>query len=110
MTSIDLNDKNEQKLSESQIQTNKCEILNDQKCAMIKYGDTYCKEFNLFNIKNGNFMGKINYVQNIDRNTETYITAEDNEIYFRYFEFLSPEDTMTYLKKNIYVVEGENSK
>ena len=110
LTSIDLNDKNEQKLSEFQIQTNKCEILNDQKCAMIIYGDTYCKEFNLFNIKNGNFMGKINYVQNIDRNTETHITAEDNEIYFRYFEFLSPEDTMAYLKKNVCVVEGEYSK
>ena len=110
LTSIDLNNNEEQKLYDFQIQTNKCQILNDQKCAMIKYGDKYCKEFILLNIKNGNFMGKINYVQNIDRNTETYITAEDNEIYFRYFEFLSPEDTMAYLKKNVCVVEGEYSK
>ena len=110
LTSIDLNNKEEPKFSEFQIQTNKCEILNDQKCALIKYGDKYCKEFNLMNIKNGNFMGKISFIQNIDRNSETYITAEDNEIYFRYFEFLSYEDTMAYLKKNIRIVEGDNSK
>ena len=46
LTSIDLNNKDEPKFSEFQIQTNKCEILNDQKCALIKYGDKYCKEFN----------------------------------------------------------------
>ena len=66
----------------------------------------------IFLIRNGKYIGKINYAKNIGRNCETYITADDkkNEILFRYYEFLSPEETMAYLKKNVFVVEGEDSK
>ena len=112
LSSIDLKNKNEEKMFEFQLQTNRCELINDNKTAIIKYGDKYCKEFNLINIYNGNFIGKINYVQNLERNSETYLTADcdKNELFFRYFEFLSPEETIAYLKKNFCIVEGKNSQ
>ena len=112
LTTIDLKDKNEEKMFEFQIQTNKCELINDNKTAIIKYGDKYCKEFNLINIYNGNFIGKINFVQNLERNSETYLNADcdKNELFFRYFEFLSPEETISYLKKSVFIVEGKNGK
>ena len=95
-----------------EIQTNKCELINDQETALIQYGDELNKEFNLINIKNGKFMGKINFEKNIERNVETCLTVDTNknEILFRYFELLSPEETMAYLKKKAFVVEGENTE
>ena len=111
LCSIDFKSKEEQIFHDFEIQTNKCELINDQKIAVIQYGDELSKEFNLIDIRNGRFIGKINFTKNIGRNCETYITVDDkkNEILFRYFEFLSPEETMAYLKKNVFVVEGENS-
>ena len=111
LCSIDYKNKEEIIFHDFQIQTNKCELLNDQETALIQYGDELNKEFNLINVKNGNFIGKINFEKNIDRNVETYLTVDPikNEILFRYFELLSPEETMAYLKKKAFVVEGENS-
>ena len=111
LCSIDFKSKEEQIFHDFEIQTNRCELINDQKIAVIQYGDELSKEFNLIDIRNGRYIGKINYAKNIGRNCETYITADDkkNEILFRYYEFLSPEETMTYLKKNVFVVEGEDS-
>lgn len=92
---------------EFQIQSDKCKLLNDHKSIIIEDGDEFSKEFSIVNIKNGNFIGKINYVKKYERYSEIYITADfkEDEIYFRYFEFLTPQETMVYLKKNIFNVE-----
>ena len=96
--------------NEFQIQNDKCELLNDHKSAVIEYGDEFSKEFNFINVANGNFIGKLNYVKKIERYSEIYITADPDkdEIYFRYFEFFTPQETMIYLKKNIFDVQEEN--
>jgi hypothetical protein len=112
LSSVDLKNMNEQLFHEFQIQTNKCIILNDNKTAIIQYGDQFSKEFNFINLNDGNFIGKLDYMKKIDRNAETILTVdeEENEIHFRYFEFLPFMDTIAYLKKNVFVVEGENWK
>ena len=53
---------------------------------------------------------KINFVKNNERNSESYITADPltNELYFRYFEILTAEETMVHLKKNLFNVEEES--
>ena len=82
--------------------------MNDHKSAIVEFGDDeFNKEFNLINVQNGNFIGKLNYVKKRERYSEIYITADcdTEEIYFRYFEFLTPQETMVYLKKNIFNVE-----
>ena len=110
LCSMEYKSKDEIIFHDFEIQTNKCELINDQETALIQYGDELNKEFNLINIKNGKFMGKINFEKNIERNVETCLTVDTNknEILFRYFELLSPEETMAYLKKKAFVVEGEN--
>ena len=99
------------KSSEFQIQNDKCELLNDHKSAFIEFGDEFSKEFDFINIQNGNFIGKLNYVKKNERYSEIYITADsdNDEIYFRYFEFFTPEETMVYLKKNIFDVQENNA-
>lgn len=101
LSSVDLKNMNEQLFHEFQIQTNKCIILNDNKTAIIQYGDQFSKEFNFINLNDGNFIGKLDYMKKIDRNAETILTVdeEENEIHFRYFEFLPFMDTIAYLKK-----------
>ena len=96
---------------ELQVQGDKCKLMNDHRSAVIEYGDEFNKEFNLININNGNFIGKINYLKKTERYCEIYITADyfNNHIYFRYFEFLTPQETMVYLKKNIFNVEEVNA-
>ena len=93
---------------EFKIQSDKCLLMNDHKSAIVEFGDDeFNKEFNLINVQNGNFIGKLNYVKKRERYSEIYITADcdTEEIYFRYFEFLTPQETMVYLKKNIFNVE-----
>ena len=111
LTSIDIKNLEEPLLSDFHAQSDKCELLNDHKTAVIQFGDEFSKEFVLINIKNGNCIGKINYVKKIERNSENYITADPltNEIFFRYFEFLTPQETMIHLKKNIFNVEEDNA-
>ena len=109
--STDIKNLEEPLISDFQIQSNKCVLLNDHKTAMIEYGDEFSKEFILIDIKDGNCIGKINFVKKNERNSEYYITADplSNEIYFRYFEFLTPQETMVHLKKNIFNVEEEEN-
>ena len=96
---------------EFRIQSDKCLLMNDHKSAIVEFGDDeFNKEFNLINVQNGNFIGKLNYVKKRERYSEIFITADcdTEEIYFRYFEFLTPQETMVYLKKNIFNVEEIN--
>ena len=95
---------------EFQLQSDNCKLMNDHKSVVIEYGDEFNKEYSLMNIKNGNFIGQLKYVKKSERYSEVYITAdnEKEEIYFRHFEFLTPQETMVYLKKNIFNVEEES--
>ena len=110
LSSFDLKNKENRVYNEFLIQTDRCKLINDHKSVLIEYGDNINKEFNLINIKNGNFMGKINYTKKIRRNAEVFITGDKHkeELFVRYFEFLSSKDTLNYLKKKISLVEGKN--
>ena len=112
LTSTDIKDLNDPILNDFQIQASRCKLLNDNKCAVIINGDNNNTEFNLINIEDGNYIGKINFMKKYDRNSASYITVDSkkNEIYFRYFEFLSPQETMVYKKKNIFNVEDDTEE
>ena len=92
-----------------QIQANKCKLLDDYKFAVIEYGDDYTKEFNFINVENGNLIGKINFLKKKDRKSAAYVTVDPytREMYFRYLELLSPQETMIYKKKDIFNVVDE---
>ena len=95
LCSININNMNEWVYHDFQIQTRKCKLLNDNKTAIIEYGDESNKEIYLINIENGNFIGKITFLKTINRNSSTCITVNPYEkmLCFRYFEFLSPKET-----------------
>ena len=111
LTATNLQNLNDPKLIDFKVQSDHCQLLNDSKSVIIASGDEFSKEFNIINIKNGEFIGKLDYVKKHERYSEIYITADpdNNEIYFRYFEFLTPQETMVYLKKNIFNVEEEEN-
>ena len=92
-----------------QIQANKCKLLEDYKFAVIEYGDDYNKEFNFINVESGNLIGKINFLKKKDRKAAACVTVDPytREMYFRYLELLSPQETMMYKKKDIFNVEDE---
>ena len=110
LTSINIKNLNDRINNDFQIQTEKCKLLNDNKVAIIEYGDDNNKEFNLISVENGTYIGKINFVKNNDRKSSTYLTVDPytKEMYFRYLEFLSPQETMIYKKKDIFSVENES--
>ena len=112
LTSTDIKDLNDPTLNDFQIQASRCKLLNDNKCAVIINGDNNNTEYNLINIEDGNYIGKINFMKKYDRNSASYITVDskNNEIYFRYFEFLSPQETMVYKKKKIFNVEDDTEE
>ena len=109
LTSTDLKNLSDPILNDFQIQTEKCKLLDDNKCAVIEYGDDFSKEFNLMNVENGAYIGKINFIKKNERKSAAYLTIDpiEKEMYFRYFEFLSPQETMIYKKKNIFNVEED---
>ena len=111
LTATNFQNLNEPKLIDFKIQSEHCQLMNDNKSAIIESGDEFSKEFNFINIKNGDFIGKLDFVKKHERYSEIYITADPDydEIYFRYFEFLTPQETMVYLKKNIFNIEEENA-
>ena len=112
LTSINIKNLADPLMNDFQIQTEKCKLLNDNKCVVIEYGDDYNKEFNLVSVENGNFIGKITFTKKNSRNSMSYLTVGqlEKELYFRYFELLTPQETMIYKKKNIYNVEDENKE
>ena len=109
LTSTNIKNLSDPLLNDFQIQSDKCQLLDDNRCAVIIYGDDFSKEFNLINVENGHFIGKISYSKKTGRNSAAYLTADpiDKELYFRYFEFLTPQETMLYKKKIINNVEDE---
>ena len=110
LTSTNIKNLGDPILNDFYMQADKCKLLNDNKCAVIEYGDDNNKEFNLINVENGAYIGQFVFSKKkFQRKSATYITVDpvDNEIYFRYFEFLSPQETMIFKKKNIFSVEDE---
>ena len=53
------------------------------------------------NAEDGGYFGRINFVKKTERNSENYITVDPVEefIYFRYFEFLSPQESKDFRNK-----------
>ena len=108
LTSTDIKNLADPHLNDFQIQSNRCHLLEDNKCAVIEFGDEYNKEFNLVNVQNGAFIVKINFIKNSPRKSATYITVDpiNKDLFVRYFELLSPQETMSYKNKNITNVEN----
>ena len=108
LTSTDFKNLADPHLNDFQIQSDKCQLLEDNKCAVIEFGDEYNKEFNLINVENGAFIGKINFTKNSSRRSAAYVTVDpiNKEMHVRYFELLSPKETMSYKNKNITNVEN----
>ena len=109
LTSINISNLNNLIMNDFQIQTEKCKILDDNKVAVIEYGDDYTKEFNLINVENGFFIGKLNYLKKFDIKSAVYLKVEPykKEMYFIYLELLSPQETLIYKKKNLFNFEDE---
>ena len=109
LTSINISNLAYPSYNQFQIQSGKFTLLNDNKIAVMEYGDDYSKEMNLINVVNGNIIGKITFVKKNDIKSATYITIDQyhKEMFFRYLEFLSPQETMLYKKKDIFNVEDK---
>ena len=102
LTSTDLKNLSDPILNDFQIQTDKIELLNDNKCVVVVINEEeYKKEYCLINAEDGGYFGKINFTKKTERNSENYITIDPVEgfIYFRYFEFLSPQESREFRNK-----------
>ena len=101
LTTTDLKNLSDPILNDFQIQTDKINLLNDNKCAVTTSGDEYKTEYYLMNAEDGGYIGKIQFFKKADRYSENYITINPDEesIYFRYFEFLSPQESKNFRNK-----------
>ena len=101
LTTTDLKNLSDPILNDFQIQTEKINILNDNKCAVTTSGDEYKTDYYLMNAEDGGYIGKIQFFKKADRYSENYITINPDEesIYFRYFEFLSPQESRNFRNK-----------
>ena len=101
LTTTDLKNLSDPILNDFQIQTEKINLLNDNKCAVTTSGDEYKTEYYLMNAEDGGYIGKIKFMKKADRYSENYITINPSEeaIYFRYFEFLSPQESRNFRNK-----------
>ena len=101
LTSTDLKNLSDPILNDFQIQNDKINLLNDKKCVVMSNGDEYKMEYFLLNAEDGRYIGKINFFKKVDRYSENYITIDPFEqfIYFRYFEFLSPQESRNFKNK-----------
>ena len=101
LTTTELKNLSDPILNDFQIQTDKINLLNDNKCAVTTSGDEYKTEYYLMNAEDGGYIGKIKFMKKADRYSENYITINPSEeaIYFRYFEFLSPQESRNFRNK-----------
>ena len=96
LTATDLKNLSDPILNDFQIQTDKIKLLNDNKSVVVvTNSDDDKTEYCLMNAEDGGYFGRINFVKITERNSENYITVDPVEefIYFRYFEFLSPQES-----------------
>ena len=101
LTTTDLKNLSDPILNDFQIQTDKINLLSDNKCAVTTSGDEYKTEYYLMNAEDGGYIGKVKFMKKADRYSENYITINPSEeaIYFRYFEFLSPQESRNFRNK-----------
>ena len=105
LTATDVKNLSDPILNDFQIQTDKIKLLNDNKCVVVVINEEeFRKEFCLLSADDGGYFGKINYSKKTDRNSECYITIDPMEefIYFRYFEFLSPQESRNLKNKILF--------
>ena len=109
LSSINIKNLGDPITNDFQIQSDKCKLLDDYKVAVIEFGDEYTKEFHLINVENGTIIGKFHFVKKNDKKSAAYITVDPytREMYFRYLEFLNPQETMLYKGKDIFNVVDE---
>ena len=109
LTSTDLKNLSDPILNDFQIQNDKIKLLNDNKCVVVvTNSDEYQTEYCLMNAEDGGYFGKINFTKKTERNSENYITIDPIEefIYFRYFEFLSPQESRNLRNKLFFRNQG----
>ena len=102
LTATDVKNLSDPILSDFQIQTDKIKLLNDNKSVIVvTNSDDDKTEYCLMNAEDGGYFGRINFVKKTERNSENYITVDPVEeyIYFRYFEFLSPQESKDFRNK-----------
>ena len=101
LTTTDLKNLSDPILNDFQIQTEKINLLNDNKCAVTTSGDEYKTDYYLMNAEDGGYIGRIKFFKKADRYSENYITINPDEesIYFKYFEFLSPQESRNFRNK-----------
>ena len=105
LTATDLKNLSDPILNDFQIQNDKIKLLNDNKCVVVAINEEeYRKEYCLLNAEDGGYFGKINFTKKTDRNSENFITIDpvDEFIYFRYFEFLSPQESRDFRSRFIF--------
>ena len=105
LTATDVKNLSDPILNDFQIQTDKINLLNDNKCVVIVINEEeYKKEYCLLNAEDGGYFGKINFIKKTERNSENYITVDPIEefLYFRYFEFLSPQESREFRNRFIF--------
>ena len=110
LTSTDVKNLSNPILNDFQIQTDKIELLNDNKCVVVVINEEeYKKEYCLMNAEDGGYFGKINFTKKTERHSENYITIDPIEefIYFRYFEFLSPQESREFRNKIFFRNSGK---
>ena len=102
LTATDVKNLSDPILNDFQIQTDKIKLLNDNKSVVVvTNSDDDKTEYCLMNAEDGGYFGRINFVKKTERNSENYITVDPVEefIYFRYFEFLSPQESKDFRNK-----------
>ena len=105
LTATDVKNLSDPILNDFQIQTDKINLLNDNKCVVIVINEEeYKKEYCLLNAEDGGYFGKINFIKKTERNSENYITVDPIEefLYFRYFEFLSPQESREFRNRFMF--------
>ena len=104
LTSTDFRNLSDPIINTFEIQSERSFLLNDKKTLVSISGkNEYEKEYLLSNIENGTYFGKLNFTKKTERNSQEYLTVDiaNNVLIFRYFELLTPRETMIYRKKNI---------
>ena len=105
LTSIDYKNLSEPVINTFEKQNETGYLLNDKKTLVCLNGQSFNEtEYILSDIENGAYIGKINFLKKTDRSSQEYLTVDDlnNELVFRYYELLSPEETMEYKKKKLF--------
>ena len=104
LTSTDFRNLSDPIINTFEIQSERSKLLNDKKTLVSVSGkNEYEKEYLLSNVEDGLYIGKVSFVKKTERNSQEYLTVDtvNNWLVFRYFELLTPRETMIYRKKNI---------